>query len=395
MIDTRLRGNPDDLRSAGSYLADVLSGGISDLADSVAGQRLTLQRGWEGEGGSAFAERTAILSRAGDDACGAVRSMGQQLEALAATLEVVQLGMGAVRAEAAAAGLTVRGPAILLPPYGPFAQGSPELASAQQLAAAYEAARIRRDELVRQWTEALTQTSDFVEANATVLAQVTIDLLVAGYSGALLARQSSVMAAQAAHKLAESQRLRALAAELLDAVRHGRVAPYASFYDDVDDLMGRSRQAAEEAAEAAAAAKHPKLPSGIVRGLGVLGPIAAGYGVYDDMRNGESTEQAVASQGGGLLAGMATGGATGAVIGTMGFPVVGTVVGGVVGAGTSVVVSSVIDDHYEDEAAEQAEQDLQDRQDDEQHLHNLLNASEGIPFYATPGSSAPPVEQWR
>jgi uncharacterized protein YukE len=387
VIDTRVRGNPDDIRSAGSYLSDILSCGISDLADSVASQRISLQRGWEGEGGSAFTDRTAILSHAGDDACDAVRSMGQQLEALASTLEAVQLGMGAVRAEAAAAGLAVRGQVILPPPYGP--------SQAQAQAAAYEAARIRRDDLVAQWTDALTKSSGFVETNATVLAQVTVDLLVAGYSGVLLARQASVMAAQTAFKLAESERLRALAQELIDAVRDGRIAPYGSFYDDVDDLMGRSGQAADEAADAAAAAKNPKLPSGLVRGLGVLGPIAAGYGVYDDMHNGESTEQALASQGGGLFAGLVAGGLTGAGIGTLGLPVAGTVVGGVVGAGTSVFVSGVIDDHYDDEAAAQAEQDLQDRQEDEQHLQNLLNVSEGIPIYSTPGSSAPPVEQWR
>ena len=162
-----------------------------------------------------------------------------------------------------------------------------------------------------------------------------------------------------------------------------------------EDLEKAKDEAADEAADAAAAAKHPKLPSGLARGLGVLGPIAAGYGVYEDMRNGESTEQALASQGGGLFAGALAGGLTGAGIGTMGMPVVGTVVGGVVGAGTSVFVSSVIDRHYDHEAAAQAEQDLQDRQHDEQHLQNLLNVREGIPLYSTPGSDAPPIEKWR
>ena len=86
------------------------------------------------------------------------------------------------------------------------------------------------------------------------------------------------------------------------------------------------------------------MPSGLARGLGVLGPLAAGYGVYDDIQSGESTEQAVVSQGGGLLSGMVAGGATGAAIGTMGFPVAGTIVGGVVGGVTGLVVSNEIDE---------------------------------------------------
>ena len=64
MIDTRVRGNPDDIRSAGNYLSEVLSGGISDLADSVAGQRVSLQRGWVGEGGSAFTDLRRFYEQA-------------------------------------------------------------------------------------------------------------------------------------------------------------------------------------------------------------------------------------------------------------------------------------------------------------------------------------------
>lgn len=385
MIDTRVAGNPADIRAAGAYLSDTLSGGITTLADTVVAQRTTLQRGWEGQAGTAFVDRAAVLGRAGDDVSGAVAAMGQQLEALASVLDVVQLGMAAVRAEAAAAGLEVCAERIFPPPSGPYALGSPELAAAQSRATAYAAAANRRDELVAQWTDALTQTAQFVEANATDLAQFTVDLLVAGYSAALLSRAASVMSGQAVHKLAEAKRLASYADDLADALRNERIAPYKGVYSDVDDLMGRSSQAADEAADAAAAARNPKLPGGLVRGLGVLGPIAAGYGVYDDIRSGESTEQAVVSQGGGLLSGMLAGGATGAAIGTMGFPVAGTIVGGVVGGVTGLVVSNEIDEHYEDEAANEAEAE---RQSDEQHLHNMLNASEGLPLYSTPGSDA-------
>lgn len=383
MIDTHIPGSAADIRAAGAYLSDTLSGGITALADTVVGQRGTLQRGWEGEAGEAFTGRATILARAADDVSVAVSAMGQQYETLASILDVVQLGMAAVRAEAAAAGLEVLGEQILPPPFGPYAADSPALDAAQDKAAAYERATARSAELIAQWNDALTQTADFVQTNATDIGQFTVDLIVAGYSAALLSRAASVMSAQAAHKVAEATRLSSYADDLADALRSERMSPYKGFYSEVDDLMGRSRQAADEAADAAAAAKSPKLPSGLARGLGILGPLAAGYGVYDDLQHGESTEQAVKSQGGGLLSGMLVGGATGAAMGTMGFPVAGTIVGGVVGGVTGLVVSNEIDEHYENDVAAQAEADLLA---DEQLLQNMLNVSEGLPLYATPGS---------
>lgn len=384
MIDTHVPGTPADIRAAGAYLTDTLSSGVTTLADTVVAERSTLQRGWEGEAGEAFTDRATVLARAGDDVSTAVEALGLQMEALASILDIVQLGMAAVRAEAAAAGLNVRGETIWPPAAGPYAPGSPALATARDQAKAYTAATIRRDELVAQWNEALTQTADFVQDNATDIAQFTVDLLVAGYSAALLSRAASVMSGQAAHKLAEAQRLAAYADDVTAALRNGRVSPYRGYYSEVDELMGRSGQAADEAADAAAAAKNPKLPGGLTRGLGVLGPLAAGYGVYDDIGNGESTEQAIASQGGGLLSGMLTGGATGAAIGTLGFPIAGTVAGALVGGVTGVVVSNEIDQHYEDQEATEADAQAHA---DEEHLTNMLNVSEGLPLYATPGSN--------
>lgn len=320
MIDTRVPGNPADIRVAGAYLSDTLSGGITTLADTVVAQRTTLQRGWEGQAGTAFLDRATILGRAGNDVSGAVAAMGRQFEALASILDVVQLGMAAVRAEAAAAGLEVRGERILPPPSGPYPLGSPELAAAQSRATAYEAAATRRNELVAQWDDALTRTAGLVRDNATDIAQFTLDLPVAGYSAALLSRAASVMSDQAVHKLAEAKKLASYADDLAADLYHERIPPHRGVYGQMDDLMGRSSQAAAEAAEAAVAARNPKLPAGLARGLGVLGPLAAGYGVYDDIQSGESTEQAVVSQGGGLLSGMVAGGATGAAIGTMGSP---------------------------------------------------------------------------
>lgn len=385
MIDTRVAGEPTDLRAAGAYLSVTLSSGITTLADTVLDQRHTLERGWEGQAGAAFTERATVLGRAGDEISSATAAMGRRLEALAAVLETVQRGMSAVRAEAAAAGLEVRGERILPPPPGDFASGSPELAAAQERAAAYESAAARRDDLLAQWYAAVDGTAAFVRANATDVGQVTLTLLVAGYTGALQSRLSPAMSRQAVHKLAESDRLLSYADDLADALRGQRITPHPGSYAELDDLLARSRLAAEEASEAAAVARNPRLPAALARGVGAVGPLAAGYGVYDDLQHGESPEQAIASQGGGLLAGMAAGGATGAAIGTLGFPVAGTLVGGVVGAIAGVVASGEIDEHYEEQAADRAEAE---RGADEERLHLMLGAREGLPLYSTPGSDS-------
>lgn len=394
MIDTHVAGRPADIRGAAGYLLDRLAPGVTVMADTVVDQRTTLQRGWEGEAGSAFTSRATILGRAGDDVAAAVDAMGRQIEALASILDVVQLGMAGVRAEAAASGLRLQGEVILPPVQGPMPVDSAQETAQRDQTAAYVRARIRRDELANQWAGALTETTDFLERNAAEIAQVTADLLVAGYSAALLSRTAEVMSAQAAEKRAEAKRLARYADELTDAMRSGRLnISTGGFYDHLDDLMGGSTQAADEAADAAGAAKNPRLPGGLARGLGVLGPIAAGYGVYGDISSGESTEQAVVSQGGGLLGGIVAGGLTGAGIGSLGFPIAGTIVGGVAGAAAGAFADSAIDDHYEDQAAEDA---AAEAQHDEERLQQMLNVSEGLPLYSTPGSDQPmaPFDWW-
>ena len=98
-----------------------------------------------------------------------------------------------------------------------------------------------------------------------------------------------------------------------------------------DDLIGWGRHAQNSADDLLASSRNPDTPKGVKalgHGVGVLG---AGYGAYYDMNHGESTEQAVASNAGGLLAGTAAGAAAGAAAGSI-VPVGGTLVGAGVGA---------------------------------------------------------------
>lgn len=294
-----------------------------------------------------------------------------------------------MRAEAAAAGLELRGEWIAPPPAGPFAPGTDQAAEAARQATAYLSARRRRDELVARWDAALLEMGDLAEANATSLAQATLGLLVSGYTAALCSRLVPVMNAQSGFKSAESKRLIGYGDDLAEALRSERLSPYPRYYADYDDFMSRGLQSADDARAAQELASRPRLPTGLARSLALVAPAAAAYGVYDDLQHGESVEQAVVSQGGGLLVGMLSGAGTGAVFGTAGMPIVGTVVGGVIGAGAGFFTSQKIDEHYESEAAERAEEAADEWRGDVERVHQLLNLSEGLPLFATPGSDGP------
>lgn len=93
---------------------------------------------------------------------------------------------------------------------------------------------------------------------------------------------------------------------------------------------------------------------GVARGTLALGVAATGFGIYDDLRNGESVAQATSSNVGGMVAGgmagvaasWAVGAVAGAALGSA-VPVVGTVVGAVVGAGVGLMASGAIDEWFE------------------------------------------------
>lgn len=107
------------------------------------------------------------------------------------------------------------------------------------------------------------------------------------------------------------------------------------------DAQDRAAQAARDADDARA---RPKLSTAAKLFSGTLGAVGARFGIYSDIQAGESTEQAVTSNVGGVLAGAAAG----AVIGTaIPIPVVGTVAGAVVGAGVGLFTSGAIDSLFE------------------------------------------------
>lgn len=232
--------------------------------------------------------------------------------------------------------------------------------------AAWQVALETADRHLATWADVLESSSTFFHEHAVALGGVTVDLMAGAYSGYLLSRQARVMAAQAAEQAALA---RALGSHAEDFFRQLRSGSYVGDLDHYDDLVARGRDAVASGADAADGAANPRLPKGLHAGLGALGALASGYGVYDDVQQGESTEQAVVSQGGGLLAGIAAGGLAGAAAGSIApgaGTVVGGIVGGVVGGVTAIVVDDQIDKLYESDEPESVldEDELADLLDD-------------------------------
>lgn len=342
-LETDVPGYPAAFQAAADYLRRDMASGASTLGDEVLAQRSNLERGWEGEGGSAFGNRANILTGSADGYAELASTMATEVEALGHTLSATQLGMEAIRGKAAAAGLPVAGTLIVEP------QFVADNENYERLVNAWNAAVTQHDQQMKDWYDALDHTSAFVKGHASDLIGVTADLMVAGYSAALLAKASKIMSTQALIMTEEASRLAARAGELRKLLHSGQLLDQ---LDHLDDLYYGSQDAARAAEEAKGFVKEPKIPGPLKGGLGVLSGIMAGYGVYDDMQSGESTQQAVVSQGGGLFAGAVAGGLTGGAIGTAGFPVVGTIVGGVVGAGAGMLADWGIDQAYEHDQAQ-------------------------------------------
>lgn len=378
MIDTHVAGQPEDLRAAAAFLTEVLAEALTQVADTAAAERRTLAEGWEGEGGQAFQDRATLLARIADEVAREAAAAGRELERLAATLSQVRLELAAVRAEAATAGLEVRGERILPP--------APSSAATVE---AYLAAQSRTEACLAHWGQVLATASSWAETNATSLVQATSGLLVSTYTAALRSRVGVVMAAQSDFLNDQSQRLAGYAEELVDHVRSGRLAPYERFYDDYDDLVSRGRQAADDAAKAADVAAKPRLPAGLRGAFALVGPAAAAYGVYDDLQHGESVQQAVVSQGGGLLAGVGAGIAAGAACTAL-LPGAGTVTcgvaGGIAGAAGGWTGNELMDRRYESGATAAREEAEEQRRRDHERVQQLLNLEAGLPLFSTPGS---------
>lgn len=359
-IETKLEGEPTAIDDAAAWLRGRFASEASSAGDAVVQQRNGLASDWQGSAGDAFSGRAATLGQAADAVANVARAGGAALASLAGAMRTAKQALADVRHEAAGAGLVVSGTVIHeptpvpVPSLVPLAQlDGPGRAGQQQSADLFEAyqekvrAYRRAAEQAKQifddWDRALTRSISDWSMDDTKLALKISSLMVSAAGAGAKLRLSPQLARQAAEHMDLARSARRTAYEMLNGKTPFSQQAY-------DDLINWGRHAQNSADDLLASSRAPELPKGVKaagHGLGILG---AGYGAYYDINHGESTEQAVASNGGGLLAGTAAGalagGAAGSVV-PVGGTIVGAGVGAVVGTGVGIVTSGAIDSAFE------------------------------------------------
>lgn len=360
-LETRVDGSPASIRAAAAWLLDSLAAGASTLDEDVYQQYRGVGAAWEGDGADLLRGRLSTLANGGGTLAQVATTMAHELEALAAALDLTLGDMTDARARAAAGGLGVAGTVIQGPgqpppdvPPLPASASSGEAQAHGQALAAIAAWNARCDlwntlvEIVeaghQRWTTAVDSAVRVWEGNKGNLVGLFAELLSGGVSASAMA----VVAYNA--KLLRGFHVESAAAyarHVTAVTPGGRLTTTPGhFYDLVDT----GAQHLDDAARAGRTAAAPRVPVGVARGLLALGVVATGYGIYDDIQNGESPAQAAVSNGGGFLASMGAGALVGAGIGSV-LPVGGTIVGGVVGAvvgaGVGLVTSGMIDSMWE------------------------------------------------
>src|SRR5690606_22179847 len=116
------------------------------------------------------------------------------------------------------------------------------------------------------------------------------------------------------------------------------------------ELIEESFELRIESDWAKRAADDVRLPTGLRAGGGALGVVTTGVGIYADLQSGESTAQAVTSQGTGAALGVAGAAGAGALVGSV-VPGAGTLTGAAVAGGAALaagVVGSLAGDRMVD-----------------------------------------------
>lgn len=340
-IFTAIPGRPSDFEVAETYLRKRLCDGAEDLSDDVLGQRRRLAGLFEGDSERAFDGRTTALVTTTDHFARATDASATQVQALGATLKNTQDTMLILRTEAIVSGLECTDTHILRPPSG---------APPSQVEKWDDLLR-RHEEAIRSWWDVLEESGTFLEGVTANLLAIGSGLLVAAYTGRLLGRMQSDLLASAAEKSARAQRFQQYADELAELLESGQVPGTPDNRSRFYGLIDYSSEVARAAGEDAAAAASPALPRGVGPGLDVLGNLAVGYSIYDDIRGGEPVDQALVSQGSGVLTGLLAGGRAGALLGSRVHPLFGTLGGGLVGGIVGALTDWGVDEAYESDDA--------------------------------------------
>ena len=367
-LDTRIDGSPGSIRAVGHWLRDSFGNQADEMATAVFRGRSTGLGAWDGPASTAFGNRAKVLAEAAQHAHESSLVADRDVERLATALDRALDDMGQVRRTAGADHLTVSGTVIHDPGQRMVVQGTPpgpdatprESARYEQVKEqvktqndkvdAFEKACKAADSVFKDWAAAVEDSASALVRWDKELVSMTADFLTGGASAALVLRTAPILMKQSEFLADTASRLREHAGALKTPT--GRVYDPKTYYD----LLDRASAAETDAARVARSARNVEIPKGIGRGLGILGVVATGYSIHEDMEEGESATQAVTSNVGGMVAGMAAGAAAGAPIGALvgtfiPVPGVGTAVGFVAGAAVGSVVgaftSGAIDSMFE------------------------------------------------
>ncbi|GEP39264.1 hypothetical protein NPS01_29270 [Nocardioides psychrotolerans] len=329
-LDTEIEGSVATIRGVATWLTRDLRPGLGDLSDAVAAQRSAAQGDWDGEAGSAFAQRAGTLTTSADDGAQITGEVADDVETLATALGTAQQAMADVRVAACVGELVVDGFWVRNPDAA--VQEHPDRVRVwnrcvEDATAAWEAWQAALDTAGSAWAD---HDSQYVG--------IAAQLLSAGVQVELIRRTTPILTAEVDSMLTRAAELRAHA----DALRtpDGQISDPSRFYDLLDQADRL------DDAHPAARGNLPswELPRGLTRGLWVLDVAAAGYSIHSDWDE-EGPAQAITSNAvpaaASIASGVAAGAATGAIVGTfIPVPGVGTAAGVVVGAGVGLVVGA-------------------------------------------------------
>lgn len=352
-LETRIEGTPGSIRAVGDWLLSPYASGATAIADTTLKQRSRAASDWQGETGTAFGARASALAVAADTAADTATNAAGLVDDLAQALQTAQSGMQGVRDDAVTGALTVTGTVVRTPGPSPSPAGTLPADATPGETSAWEAAdRAVRDHnaavdvwnacvrgadtIFTAWQEALADAASTWSQYDDELAGLSSDFLSAAAEIALIAKTVPVLVGQAEELKTQAAQARTHA----EALRRpdGTIVDRSRYYDLIDKADDLERVQAPRAYQDAV---KFELPKGVGRALGVLGVAAAGYGVYADIRDGESVPQAVVSNGVSFGASIVAGAYIGGMVGTaIPIPVVGTVAGVVVGVAVGTVVGA-------------------------------------------------------
>lgn len=370
-LDTTVDGSPGSIRAVATWLRADFGAAADELASTVHTQRSRAASDWQGLAGQAFQARANTLAEAADEAQAAAGRAAATVDDVAAALTKAHNEMDTVLANARAGGLdvvgsVVRHPGVAPPEAGPgLVDATPAETRSWQArndavidynakVAAWNTANAQASRVFAEWDLALTDGATAWQRWDKELTGVTADLLTAGVQIELIRRVVPVLVAQSEYFKTRAGELRTSAEALKGPGGTVHDVNRQRFYDLLDEADDLERVRAPAAYDDAV---KFKLPKGVSRALGVLGVVATGFAIHEDMEEGESAAQAtvsnVAGMGASIAAGALVGGAIGTaipvpILGTVTGVVVGAVVGTVVGAFTSGAIDSVWENGMDD-----------------------------------------------